>query len=78
MEAFGILVGILVLIILVIIGIGLGLSVLLSGFVGAIAQCAWASEKGFIGVVIFIAAWYLIITIMASGIATTILSLYIL
>ena len=61
MEAFGIL----VLIILVILGIGLGLSVLLCGFAGAIAQGVWASEKGFIGVVIFIAAWLFMFPIMA-------------
>ena len=57
MEAF-------VLIILV-VGIGLALGVLKCGFVGALAQLAWASEMGFIGVVIFFAAWLFMFPIMA-------------
>ena len=61
MEAFGIL----VLIVLVIIGIGLALGVLWCGFLGAIAQFAWASEMGFIGVVVFFAAWIFMFPIMA-------------
>ena len=46
-------IGALVLIILVIIAIGLALGVLWCGAVGAMHQFAWASEMGFVGVVIF-------------------------
>ena len=44
---------VLILIIVVIIGLGLGLGVLCCGAIGAMAQFAWASEMGFIGVIIF-------------------------
>ena len=47
-------IGALVLIILVIIAIGLALGVLWCGAVGAMHQFAWASEMGFVGVVIFL------------------------
>lgn len=45
---------VLILIIVVIIGLGLGLGVLCCGVIGAMAQFAWASEMGFIGVIIFL------------------------
>ena len=46
-------IGVLVLIILVIIAIGLALCFLFWGFIGALAQFVWASEMGFIGIVLF-------------------------
>jgi hypothetical protein len=58
-------IGALVLIILVIIAIGLALGVLWCGAVGAMHQFAWASEMGFVGVVIFFAAWIFMFPIMA-------------
>ena len=58
-------IGALVLIILVIIAIGLALGVLWCGAVGAMQQFAWASEMGFVGVVIFFAAWIFMFPIMA-------------
>ena len=56
---------VLILIIVVIIGLGLGLGVLCCGAIGAMAQFAWASEMGFIGVIIFFAAWVFMFPIMA-------------
>ena len=58
-------IGVLVLIILVIIVIGLALYVLFCGFIGAVKQFIWASEMGFIGVVLFFAAWIFMFKIMA-------------
>ena len=58
-------IGALVLIILVIIAIGLALGVLWCGAVGAMHQFAWASEMGFVGVIIFFAAWVFMFPIMA-------------
>ena len=58
-------IGVLVLITLVIIAIGLVLGVLWCGFVGAVKQFVWASEMGFIGAVIFFAAWIFMFPIMA-------------
>ena len=58
-------IGALVLIILVIIAIGLALGVLWCGAVGAMHQFAWASEFGFIGVIVFFAAWVFMFPIMA-------------
>ena len=56
---------VLILIIVVIIGLGLGLGVLCCGAIGAMAQFAWASEMGFIGVIIFFAAWVFMFPVMA-------------
>ena len=58
-------IGVLVLIILVIIAIGLALCFLFWGFIGALAQFVWASEMGFIGIVLFFAAWIFMFPIMA-------------
>ena len=58
-------IGALVLIILVIIAIWLALGVLWCGAVGAMHQFAWASEMGFVGVIIFFAAWVFMFPIMA-------------
>ena len=58
-------IGVLIVIILVIIAIGLALGVLWCGFAGALLQFLWASEMGFIGVVIFFAAWIFMFPIMA-------------
>lgn len=58
-------INVLVLIILVIIVIGLALYVLFCGFVGAVKQFVWASEMGFIGAVLFFAAWVFMFPIMA-------------
>ena len=56
---------VLILIIVVIIGLGLGLGVLCCGAIGAMAQFSWASEMGFIGVIIFFAAWVFMFPVMA-------------
>ena len=65
MEVIGVLIVIILVIILVIIAIGLALAVLLCGFLGASAQFLWASQMGFIGVVVFFAAWIFMFPIMA-------------
>ena len=64
MEGNDVLV-ILVIIILAVIAIGLALGILWWGFVGAVAQFLWASEIGFIGAVLFFAAWVFMFPIMA-------------
>ena len=56
----GILIIFLVFLLLV-----LALNVLLCGFFGAVNQFGWASEMGFIGVVVFFAAWIFMFPIMA-------------
>ena len=43
----------------------LALAVLMYGIAGAMLQFAWASEYGFIGVVVFFAAWLFMFPIMA-------------
>ena len=48
-----------------IIALLLALAVLMYGFTGAMLQFAWASEFGFIGVVVFLAAWVFMFPIMA-------------
>ena len=55
----------IILIGLVLIGIVLALGVLCCGAVGAMHQFAWASEFGFIGVIVFFAAWVCMCPIMA-------------
>ena len=48
-----------------IIALLLALAVLMYGFTGAMLQFAWASEFGFVGVVVFLAAWVFMFPIMA-------------
>ena len=49
----------------VIIALALAIAILMYGITGAILQFAWASEYGFIGVVVFFAAWVFMFPIMA-------------
>jgi len=56
------------LIIIVVLGLSVlavALLVLMYGFHGALLQFAWASEFGFIGVVVFLAAWVFMFPVMA-------------
>ena len=56
------------LIIIVVLGLSVlavALLVLMYGFLGALLQFAWASEFGFIGVVVFLAAWVFMFPVMA-------------
>ncbi len=50
---------------LIIVGIVLALGVFWCGFVGAVSQFTWASDVGFVGVIIFFAAWLFMFPIMA-------------
>ena len=61
MEALGII----LLIGGAIIALLLALAILMYGFTGAMLQFAWASEFGFVGVVVFLAAWVFMFPIMA-------------
>ena len=49
----------------VIIALALAIAILMYGITGAMLQFAWASEYGFIGVVVFFAAWVFMFPIMA-------------
>ena len=55
----------IIFIALILVGIALALGLLWCGFVGAVAQFAWASDVGFVGVIIFFAAWFFMFPIMA-------------
>jgi len=61
MEAFGIILAIG----LVCLAILLALAVIVYGFAGAALQFAWAYEFGFVGVVVFFAAWVFMFPVMA-------------
>ena len=50
----------------VIIALALVIAILMYGITGAILQFAWASEYGFIGVVVFFAAWVFMFPIMGG------------
>ena len=56
---------IFIIVIVVLLLIGLAISILIFGFLGALAQFAWAAESGFIGVIIFVAAWVFLFPVMA-------------
>ena len=58
-------IGIILLIGGAIIALIVAFAVLMYGVKGAILQFVWASEYGFIGVVVFFAAWVFMFPIMA-------------
>lgn len=61
MEPFGII----LVIALVCLGLLLALAIIAYGFAGAALQFAWAYEFGFVGVVVFFAAWVFMFPVMA-------------
>jgi len=58
-------VGLIIAVVIGLIALALAFTILMYGFHGAILQFAWASEFGFVGVVVFLAAWVFMFPIMA-------------
>ena len=61
MEEFGVI----VIILMVCFGAILALAILIYGLGGAALQFSWALEFGFVGVVVFFAAWIFMFPVMA-------------
>ncbi|MDA8785562.1 hypothetical protein OAM68_01415 [Planktomarina temperata] len=49
---------------LIALGLLLAFAVLMYGFAGAVLQFTWASEAGFIGIIVCLAAWVFMFPIM--------------